>query len=323
MSVIATLFAGSAGGAAAQTLTLDLQAYPKDTVAGGYWSATYNEDSTAIRFGEFVFSHSAGWGGIYWDGFTYATNGDLRQYGTPCPVQPCDSVHGGSQSWIDHQWGVMAGGGLTTPPTTVKGAPYLVGYWGYYEEMFGSGHSLEVSLADNSLFSPQEVWVCNHPWPYWGNIYGDGFARPFHEGDYFKLKIHAVKYGGAQDSIEWTLAEFNSSLEQSPDWQQVSLDGLFDGDNDSIQYLYFTMESTDELIIGNENYGPNTAVYFCLDKLKVTKTGNAPARKSATSVENKKSKIPVNSQNGNLILRNGYRFIPFTEKEKSTLIQNQ
>jgi hypothetical protein len=37
------------------------------------------------------------------------------------------------------------------------------------------------------------------------------------------------------------------------------------------------MKSTDELVIGDTNYGPNTAVYFCLDKLKVAKTGGVAA----------------------------------------------
>jgi hypothetical protein len=140
-----------------------------------------------------------------------------------------------------------------------------------------TGHSLQISLADGSLFSPQSIWICNHPWPYWGNIYGDGFASPLDSlGDHFYLWIHAVKADNREDSTHVLLAE-NFATGTPPyqpiEWKQTFLTDLFDGDNDSIQYLYFTMESTDS----DPVYGPNTAVYFNADKLTVIKTGTAPA----------------------------------------------
>jgi hypothetical protein len=147
-----------------------------------------------------------------------------------------------------------------------------------------TGHSLQISLADGSLFSPQSIWICNHPWPYWGNIYGDGFARPFGPGDYFYLIIHAIKAGGREDSIVHPLAVYGRVLDQSPDWKKVDLTSLFSYDNDSIQSLYFTMKTTDE----DPQWGPNTAVYFCLDKLKVVKQegtalSGAPVTKASTA----------------------------------------
>lgn len=273
------------GSASAQTLTLDLQAYPKDTVTGGYWSGTLNDDSTAIKFGEFVFSHSSQWGGMYWEGSTYATNGDLRQYGVPCPTQPCDSVHGGSIGWVSKQWGVMAGGGIKTiannSVTEVeKGIPYLVSYWGYFNnetyEYDMNNQSVKVSLEDGSTFSPQEIYICNHPWSYYGNRDGDGFARPFQCGDYFILKINALDAGGGFiGTIIDTLAVYdcvNDTLIQNPDWHRIPFPRW-----NEVKTLYFTMESTD----ADPMFGPNTAVYFCMDKLKVKKSGNAPNSKSA------------------------------------------
>lgn len=269
------------------TLTLNLQAYPKDTISGGYWSETYNSDSTSIQFGEFVFSHSSGWGGMYWDGFTYATNGDLRQWGVPCPVQPCDSVHGGSQSWIDHQWGVMAGGGITStnPLTIQKGKPYLIGYWGYYEEETTGISSLQVNLANSLSFTPQEIYICSHPWPYWGNIYGDGFARPLNQnGDYFKLWIHAIHNNGTQDSVQVNLAiNYQGYLIQSPNWQRIGLSGL--GTN--VEKIYFTMATTD----ADPIYGPNTAVYFCMDKLKVITTSEVVNTSAKAKYKSAKSTV--------------------------------
>jgi hypothetical protein len=132
---------------------------------------------------------------------------------------------------------------------------------------------VEINLDDNSLFAPQEIYICNHPWPYWGNIYGDGFARPFHDGDHFDLYIHGVKYDNQEDSIPVALAFYDGTLVQSPDWTYVNLEGL----GDSIKSIYFTMYSTDRYVTDSVDYGPNTAVYFCMDKLKVIKQGAAPA----------------------------------------------
>jgi hypothetical protein len=267
---------------AAQTLTLNLQNCPKTTTSDGYWADTYNASIASLTCGDFVFSHSSMGGspttGGYWDGSIYSINGDNANYGY------ADTTgHAGSVDWLTHQWGVMAGGGLTTPPTVVKGAPYLVAYWGYYSDggFDFNAKTVKVSLADNSTFTPQEIYICNHPWPYYGNIYGDGFARPFHSGDHFDLIVHGVKAGGTEVTKTIPLATYGRFLYQSPDWNLFDLTEL--GNN--VQYLYFTMTSTDELIIGGTNYGPNTAVYFCMDKLKVTKTGGVVS----TSVISQKS----------------------------------
>lgn len=265
---------------------------PSVNVGGGYWTRTYDGTATTLRFEDFVLTHSStgsSSGGTmgYWDGFTTGSNGDITDYGSPDTTG-----HVGSVNWVNNQWGVMAGHGLDTCDYATK-APYLIAYWGYYTEP--ATHTLQINLADNSLFAPQEIYICNHPWPYYGNIHGDGFARPFHEGDHFYLFIHAVKDDGRKDSVRVNLAVYNrAGLIQSPDWQQISLKDLFAGDNDSIKSLYFTMESTDELIIGDKNYGPNTAVYFNMDKLKVVKQGTAPA--SATTVSQKAPTITASSK---------------------------
>jgi hypothetical protein len=260
----------------AQTLTLDLQAYPKATTPGGYWTGTLNDDSTAIRFGEFEFSHLSQYGGYYWEGTTYATNGDNANYG----FSSSDTLHSGSVDWIGHQWGVMAGGGIlnpnVTPPTVQKSNPYLVSYWGYFNnETFQydmNNQSVKAGLVDGSLFSPQEIYICPHPWPYWGNFFGDGFAQPLNQpDDHFDLIIHGVKEDGTETtSITINLAAYSPTqlihVSQSPNWRAVDLTDLGE-----VEYIYFTMFSTDD-----SPYGPNTAVYFCMDKLKVEKN-----RKSA------------------------------------------
>lgn len=278
--------------AVGDTLTLNLQdtGYTNwtDTIAstgtasGGYWAYTYNEDSTRIRFGQFVLSREAGFSGSFWAGFTTGSNGDSARYSIPCPTPPCDSTY--SLPWVTHQWGVMAGGALNypvtaNPPAVTKGLPYLVSYWNYYSDETLGKPSLRVTLADSALFAPQEIYICNHPWPYWGNIYGDGFARPLNQpGDYFNLVIHAWDSNGDEVGfpVIETLAEYDASapnsVRQSTNWQKVDLSGWGGG----VKMLTFTMETSD-----SGEYGPNTAVYFNMDRLKVL-YGVTGAKKATT-----------------------------------------
>jgi len=238
---------------------------------GGYWCGTYDNNG-GFTINSFKLSHNSDFDIYrYWGGFTSGSNGDNARYGLDCVYPNCDPIH--SEPWVDNQWGVMAGGGIgsisgstATPSNKV---PYLIAYWDYYNTDTGmsdmNNQSVKVSLANNSTFTPEEVWICNHPWPYWGNIYGDGFARPFHSGDYFILKINALNTSGTLvGTVIDTLAVYNSSLRQSPDWKKIQFPRWA-----NVKSLYFTMYSTDQLVIDTINYGPNTAVYFCMDKLTV------------------------------------------------------
>jgi hypothetical protein len=269
----------SAQSAAAEGDTLVLNLYDvscvnweKDTVPsdypacqGGYWNRTYDSTAVSLCFGSFIFSHSANENYQSWGGFTLGTNGNKFNYIVDCKVPPCwaDTTHTASKGWICNQWGVMAGGGITstttTPPTVTKPAPYLIAYWDYYDADFNvdlNSQSTNVRLAGDTLFKPIEVYICNHPWPYYGNIQGDGFAQPltnFGNGASFDLIIHGIKADGVTETTKSViLAEVvGSSLEQDSTWQWVDLIDL----GDSIQYLYFTMQSpirsqvTDQILL--------------------------------------------------------------------------
>ena len=195
----------------------------------------------------------------------------------------------------------MAGGGISSINSNTAVAtrydPYLVAYWGYFDANSSmvdlNSQSVKVSLAGDSLFNAQEVWICNHPWPYWGNIYGDGFARPLNQaGDRFGLIIHGVKASGQEvktDSIDLAINyDVGFPPEQDDTWEKF----IFPSSFVDIQYLYFTMYSTDN----SGEWGPNTAVYFCMDKLKVTKTGgvataSATVQKSRTATQPKAMEV--------------------------------
>ncbi|MDR0565914.1 MAG: DUF4465 domain-containing protein [Prevotellaceae bacterium] len=237
---------------------------PAGCGTGGYWDSTYT--THRLAFGEFVFDHDGGvWPGStikYWGGFTFGTNGDTYCYSDTsyckCCRPPvwCDST--GSAGWINNQWGVIAGAGLDTLNfEPQKGAPYLIA--------FGSG--IDVWLKDSVPFKPLGVYICNHPWPYYGNIYGDGFARPLDNvGDYFVLIIEGLdEDGDVIGTVTDTLAKYNPKNPAAPiqpkTWHQVVLDEEIAR---PVQNLRFSLETTD-----TGPYGPNTAFYFCMDKLKV------------------------------------------------------
>jgi chitodextrinase len=279
--LLSFFFGGLKGASQGDTITLNLSAPTKPSnftldAEKGYWTETYNtaEEYRYIEFGLFRLTHilnrfggtDVGGGMSYWDGFTYCTSGDTHDYGEM----------GSSDGWVANQWGCMAGGGIKTNESgnvlvdndgkvlTEQSKPYMVAYWGYWEEeKNGRAPCLQIQFTDNKQYKPVGIYIANHPWPWYGNIHGDGFARPFVEGDYFKLLIHGLNEAGEDigTAVEYTLAEFkDGELHQSPDWKWVNLSAL-----GTVSGIYFTMKTTD----ADPIYGANTAVYFCMDKLQV------------------------------------------------------
>lgn len=266
--------------------------------SGDFWTYTYGNNGGFDASG-FHFSHNSGFDIYsYWGGFIPAKGADTRCYtancyaGDTCQCQaanpPCDSVDlQGSWGWIHNQWGVMAGYGLDAAYQRNKCAPYLVAYWDYYSDTQGQ-YSLEVTLDNDNLFQPLEVYICNHPWPFWGNRCGDGFARPLTEAtDYFNLIITGYDIDELETgAITDTLARgTGSDVIQNINWHPVDLSNF----EEYTYKLVFTMESTDE----DPQYGPNTAVYFCMDKLKVVDKGAAPAALRAKAAAAAKPAVEV------------------------------
>ena len=244
----------------------------------GIWTQCYNdEDYTWIEFGdengEFMLSHlidgaGASWGGYYWDGFTPAIGGDITDYGAP----------GSSGSWTTNFGGCMAGGGcVINADGSVTADPALPYFVAYYSSWAMEGPSNQVMFMDadgNMAFEPVGVYVCNHPWPYYGCEHGDGFGRAFEEGDYFELTAHGVDADGNETTVSMNLVEFtDGELIAANDWTFFDLSSLGE-----VVSVYFTLNSTD---IGD--YGMNTAAYFCMDKFQV-KGVDSPAEPSELTV---------------------------------------
>ena len=238
----------------------------------GIWTNCYDDvNYTWLEFGdengEFMLSHlidgeGASWGGYYWDGFCPAIGGDQTDYGQP----------GSSASWTTNFGGCMAGGGcvinedgtVTADPTQ----PYLVGYYSSWAYEGPSNQVMYVGKDRKTTFEPVGVYVCNHPWPYYGCEHGDGFGAPFAEGDYFELIAHGVAADGSETTVSINLVDFtNGELHALNDWTFFDLSSLGE-----VESVYFTMNSTD-----TGAYGMNTAAYFCMDKFQVKGEDDVPA----------------------------------------------
>jgi len=242
------------------------------TTGGKYWQNTY-VSSTNLNVDIFTFSHSATSAGYnYWDGFIVSNVNDITNYGS-------GAGSGGSDGWVPHQWGTMAGSGFGTSTTTTPGTPgtagdpFIVAYWSSYLDpqspqgttFSESGFSNWIKIGNTGIYKVEGLKINIHPWPYYGCLYGDGFARPFVSGDHFELLIYGVDEDGTiSNPVTQSLADYTgSSLVMPTGWVSVSATKLQALGN--VQYLVFQMASTDS----DPFYGINTAAYFCLDKLSV------------------------------------------------------
>ena len=267
MKKIFTLFAAvalTASAAMAEVITLDLNKPINPTSLeyneNGIWTGCYNDvDYTWLEFGdengEFGLSHlidgeGASWGGYYWDGFCPAIGGDQAEH---------------ASTWTTQYGGCMAGGGCVINEdgtvTADPSQPYLVAYYSSWAMEGPSNQVVFVDKDGNTTFKPVGVYVCNHPWPYYGCVHGDGMARPFEEGDYFQLTAHGVDSDGEElATTSINLVEYtNGQLNALNDWTFFDLSSLGE-----VEAVYFTLSSTD-----TGSYGMNTASYFCMDKFMI------------------------------------------------------
>ena len=265
-TLVASALLASAAWAGVITLDLNANINPASLEFGdnGVWTGCFNDvDYTWLEFGdgncEFLLSHlidgeGASWGGYYWDGFTPAIGGDITDYGQS----------GSSDGWTTKYGGCMAGGGCVINEDGSVSAdpamPYLVAYYSSWAMEGPSNQVMFVNKDGATAFKPFGVYVCNHPWPYYGCVHGDGSARAFEEGDYFELIAHGVTADGTETTTSINLVEFtDGELKALNDWTFFDLSSLGE-----VTSVYFTLNSTD---VGA--YGMNTAAYFCMDKFQV------------------------------------------------------
>ena len=230
----------------------------------GHWVDTYDENAQLQFNGVFNLGRMTdSYDGYTWNGFTVGTSGDITDYGEP----------GNSDGWVPNQWGCMAGGGIKTNAQgwvvkdrfgnvqAEQGIPYLI-MFGSENPSMGFVPNLSFELADGVARQAVGVYVCNHPWPYYGNEHGDGFARAMYlNEDFFSLTAHGVHADGSESTSTYMLADFSGGfLRQSDKWEYWDLSELGE-----VVRIYFRFDSND--VFGE--FGINTAAYVCMDRLEL------------------------------------------------------
>jgi len=280
-------------------LNLQSPTYPTNfnMIGNGYWDQTYNDsDFTFFKSQIYSFSHliegeGSSYSGWVWNGFTVCNSGDSTN-------------HNPNGIWVpDYEWGCMAGGGIKTDAQgnimfdnqgdviTELGIEYLVGFWnnliepeywflGYHPFLDEPTHCLQIILDEEEEYEAVGVYVCNHPYSYYAAKYGFASARKLDQpGDYFKLIIHGLNPDGSESgkSVEHFLAKFeDNQLHQSRKWEWIDLSSLGE-----VGGFYCTLKSTDE-----DNWGPKTPVYFCMDKWQVKIKGTILPHIPVTNIIN-------------------------------------
>ena len=214
------------------------------------WDKTFNDSTHYQSFGNgtFSFAHlrsGNSWEGTSWEGFTISRS--------------TDTLLSHEAFYPNHQWGVMAGGGVDS-----IGAPFILGYYSDYTENSLDQHICEISFNHASEVEALGCYVCNSPYTTKCIVDGFMYARPFSRGDYCTLTAHGVDANGNDCGIvTYYMADYRDEDSTrwfvNRSWQWLDLSQL-----GAVRSIYFTMETTD---VGD--FGPNTTFYFGLDKITI------------------------------------------------------
>lgn len=226
-------------------VTFKLSDYEVNYDANGAWADVYNVNSGDVILGDFTFSHEAS--GYEWDGITYYS------YKGFCPSRSTDNADHTGDDWTLYQWGAITGGGVSG-----KGTPYMLACWSTAdgESIDASSASLRITYAGGK-FDPDEVFVTNSTWGYYGMKNGTNYSKKFEEADWCKLHIVGSLNGVETGVVSVMLANGTDFLDT---WQKVDLDAL----GDVVDTIYFYMTSSD-----TGSWGMNNPAYFCLDRLTI------------------------------------------------------
>ncbi len=225
----------------------------------GAWTETLNDDEFTIDSQVFSFMHNS-----------------MSDYGTWWGFTASNSADRGQSDFITYQYSNMAKGGIVLDengkvkldeygaPVTSADVPYMVAY---ASRMFAK-RPAEIYFNDGLIYKPIGVYLNLTTWPYNSIENGDGYCRPFTEGDCFKVIIHGTGADETDRQVEAVLASYtNGDLSITRGWKYVDLTPLGE-----VQDLWFTMSTTDV-----SAYGDNTPTYFALDKLQVCKAESVEA----------------------------------------------
>lgn len=236
---------GQQGGSEEDDIVLDVTSAGLNYGENGAWSSVYDTETGNFNVQDFSFSHLAT--ASEWDGYVYYAWKGF------CPTVSVDNADHSDGYWTDYQWGAITGGGYDG-----AGKAYVLGMWDVYEslETLPDVPSCAISYKSGAVFDPEEIYVTNSAWGYYGMKNGSAYNKAFGEGDWCKLYIRGSKDGVITGTVEVSLAQGTDILNT---WKRVDLEALGD-----VDMVYFQMASSD-----TGQWGMNNPAYFCLDRLVI------------------------------------------------------
>lgn len=195
----------------------------------GHMSVSTEDDDDREFFtsGDYAFHSGCMHDWDYWYWFGYANHTETK-YET-----------------LDDQWNNIVGGGYDGSAT--YGVAFAAEFNGpCYVDLLG-----EPAVVPG-------FYITNSSYAYTSMANGDGFAKKFGKGDWFKLTITGFDADNNETgSKEYYLADLRDEATAYiiNDWRYVDLSGL-----GKVAKLGFELTSTD-----NGSYGMNTPAYFCFD----------------------------------------------------------
>ena len=226
-------------------LALDIATFEDITVpADGHMSVSTEDDDKRTEFtsGDFEFATGCMHDWSYWYWFGYANQTDTK-YET-----------------LDDQWKNVVGGGYDGSSN----------YGVAYAAAFNGPCYVNVLNHDDGVEVPG-FYITNSSYAHSSMSNGDGFAKKFGKGDWFKLTITGYDANDVETGTkEYYLADLRDADKAYiiNDWRYVDLSGL-----GKVKKLGFELSSTD-----NGSSGMNTPAYFCFDNFGADGTEVLPEK---------------------------------------------
>lgn len=195
----------------------------------GHMSVSTEDDDDREFFtsGDYAFNSGCMHDYSYWYWFGYASRTETKYED------------------LDDQWNNIVGGGYNGSAN--YGVAFAAAFNGpCYVDLLG-----EPAVVPG-------FYITNSSYAYTSITNGDGYAKKFEKGDWFKLTITGFDADNNETgSKEYYLADLRDEATAYiiNDWRYVDLSGL-----GKVAKLGFELTSTD-----NGNYGMNTPAYFCFD----------------------------------------------------------
>lgn len=149
------------------------------------------------------------------------------------------------------------------------------GYENQYSVIAGSGANKSTKFAvayeqyatftcpkdEHGYFSIKSMMLTNSTYTYLALKNGEGMAKKFEAGDWYKVIITGYKSAAKTGSVDYYLADFRDGKSFIADsWAKVDVSSLAEVDK-----VVFSFESSDV-----SGYGINTPVYVCIDNIEFT-----------------------------------------------------